>query len=232
MVFMYRSLNSKVPTASRRQLARVARPQVKEKRITGTRDQNRFKRQKKKYNEGFKLALVALHYGSLNDFSRVVKSVYVIARELNMHYGVVERACSNYRKYGVVTRPNRKGNPRGFSEEHMAAMIGPEALESNKFLSTEERCENLFRDHGLWLTPAGLRAIYKRHGIGFRFARTQARSIIRREPRTTVDRKEVADQLLSLVAANLDACYIDEVNFQVSLEVIPSSGDPFLCSKT
>ena len=58
------------------------------------------------------MALVALHFGSLTVFDNPVKSRGDIARELNVSPSVVNRACANYRKHGVVSRPCRTGKLR------------------------------------------------------------------------------------------------------------------------
>ena len=93
-------------------------------------------------------------------------------------------------------------------------MVGDDALEQAKFLSLRERCDLLWQQHGLHVSPHGLQGVYKRHGIGYHFARTQARSIIRREPDTSRTRSVAAKQLLSLVAAQHEVIYVDEVCLQ------------------
>ena len=67
--FDYKSLNAKVPTASARQLAALTARKTKKTRNLSSKVTS-FKRIYRKTNESFKLAFVALRFGSLTDFSK------------------------------------------------------------------------------------------------------------------------------------------------------------------
>ena len=66
--FDYKSLNAKVPTASARQLAALTGKKPKRNSKLNSKVKS-FKRIYRKTNEAFKLAFVALRFGSLTDFS-------------------------------------------------------------------------------------------------------------------------------------------------------------------
>ena len=213
--FHYRLLNAKVPTASRRQLARVAPPEKKPKTPTVVRASS-FKNPRRKYNDGFKLAIVALRFGSLTTFDHPVRSAWSISKELNVNVSVVNTACANFKKHGRVRNPNTVGNVRHYSPEHIEAMVGDRALDEQKFMSLSERCLLLENRHDLAISQHGLRGVYKRHKVGFHFARTQTKKLIAKEPDTTNDRRVAAQQILSLVAGAADVVYVDETRIQVS----------------
>ena len=66
--FNYRSLNTQVPTASQRQLAALTARKSTPSRVKQPKAPV-IRRIYQKTNESFKLAFVALRYGSLTDFS-------------------------------------------------------------------------------------------------------------------------------------------------------------------
>ena len=173
--FNYRGLNAPVPTPTKRQLAKASLGKLSKSKQPISKPPNPvFKRVCRHYSDDFKLVLVALHFGSLTDLSNPVRTAWSIARELNLSDCVVSRACRNYKALGVVSvKWKRPGQTRKYSPELLDAMISPRALDEQKFLSLQERCDMLWEKHGLQVGPHALRGLYKRKGIGHRFSRTQ-----------------------------------------------------------
>ena len=107
-------------------------------------------------------------------------------------------------------RPRRK-----FTDAHMHAMISPEALEENKFLTIAQRSKKLFDDLGLYVEPTSLRMLYKRHGINWKMARVQPKNVLRNSNKHENDRIAFSKTLVSCLVNNLDLAYVDETTVQV-----------------
>ena len=97
----------------------------------------------------------------------------------------------------------------------MHAIVSPEALEANKFFSLEERSKLLFEKTGLHMKPSAIAMMYKRHGITYRTARNQQRSIVRNATKHENNRIAFAKTLLSCLVNSYELAYIDETTVQV-----------------
>ena len=172
----YRTLNAQVPKPAQRLVDAMLQKHT-EKNI-------RKKREKvvklpalvgshSKLSDAGKLACVALRFGSLTDFDKPQMNCFRVAKALKVTTPVVKTACSNWVKYGQLRMPpppmgNRRRQFPEYVEKHM---LSDKTLKAMRFLSLRQRCDRLWAEVGLKIGPHGLSSVYRRHGIGWRFAR-------------------------------------------------------------
>ena len=212
----YRTLNAAVPRTAQRLVDAMLQ--------THTEKNTRAKREKvskqpalvgptKKLSDAGKLACVALRFGSLTDFDKPLMNCCQVAKALKVSWPVVVTACDNWVKYGQVKMPPRPvGNRRRQLPEHVEKhVLSDHTLKAMRFLSLRQRCERLQAEVGLKISPHGLSNLYRRHGIGWRFARPQKRCIVS-DPDHLRERKEAAEELLRLLASDQQVCFLDEMS--------------------
>ena len=68
-------------------------------------------------------------------------------------------------------------------------MISPASLQRQKFLSLTERVQSLWNEHSLHISRTFLKTIYNRHGITYKKAKAQRKSLI--ADRDTHDRNRL-----------------------------------------
>ena len=114
--------------------------------------------------------LLARRYGSLTDFSQVVRRWCDISRATGMNPNTIKKAICTYHNRGNrFIKVNAKNFPVGrppIMPPHLEARLTTkQVLYEMRFLSLERRCELIRREHGISIARWSLAKMYKRNGV-------------------------------------------------------------------
>ena len=160
--------------------------------------------------------IILARYGSLEDFSRVRKTLTQIHKRFRVPVCTIHKLLNAFEQRGCnLDLLGRKYERYKMLAPRLQDMLLDERLLQSWIpMTTRERSRAIFDNFGVRISPTHLRRFYREHGVKYQTGKTCFKAALTFRDDLEARRRTFALLLANIVAQRKPIIYVDETSFR------------------